>query len=94
MCQDPRKIQDPGSTRSKIRDLDGSWILQLNFAVDLAYLGSCQRSWPLDPMDPGSSTDNLRLDPMAPGSSTDNLMLDPMDYIFYEIMSSLSLYAF
>ena len=31
LCQDPKKIQDPGSAGSKIWDPGGSWIQQLRF---------------------------------------------------------------
>ena len=55
LCQDPKKIRDPGSAGSKIWDLDGSWIQ--HFRVCRGILGI------LDPtcsfcreilMDPGS----------------------------------------
>ena len=39
VCQDPKKIRDPGSSGSRIRDLGGSWILYFHFP-----LGS-YRSW-------------------------------------------------
>ena len=31
MCQDPKKIRDPGSAESKIHGLCGSWILSCSF---------------------------------------------------------------
>ena len=34
MCQDPKKIRDPGSARSKIRDAQGYWILFFTFFVE------------------------------------------------------------
>ena len=33
MCQDPKKIRDPGSTGSRIRDVGRYWILYFHFLV-------------------------------------------------------------
>ena len=54
MCQDPRKIRDPGSTGSRIRDLDGSWIMGWHFVEGSSetWILSTQFLW--DPVELGS----------------------------------------
>ena len=73
MCQDPKKIRDPGSRGSRIRDLARSWNLHFHFLM-----GFC-RSWILmvfnieilgilDPADLGSYIAILTFFPGDPGS--------------------------
>eukprot|EP00915_Cephaloidophora_sp_WS-2016_P005949 GHVH01007837.1.p1 GENE.GHVH01007837.1~~GHVH01007837.1.p1 ORF type:complete len:102 (-),score=13.45 GHVH01007837.1:187-492(-) len=80
MCQDPKKIRDPGSTGSKISDLDGSWILCFQFCREILWiLDPAQDSLSLDPVDLGSCAEKLSLDPVDLGSCADKLSLDPVD---------------
>ena len=58
MCQDPKKIQDPGSAESMIWNIEGSWILYFYFTIGI--LGILNPDEPIlsqDPRDPGSRTE-------------------------------------
>ena len=58
MCQDPKKIRDPGSAGSKIWDLEGSWILYFHFSRGiLEILDPVEPILSRDPRDLGSWTD-------------------------------------
>ena len=51
LCQDPKKIQGPGSVGSKIWDLDGSWIQHLRFCRGI--LGILDPAFQVLSWDPG-----------------------------------------
>ena len=64
LCQDPKKIRDPGSAGSKIWDLGGSWIQNFRFCWGI--LGILDPAFQIllrDPGDLGSSTSDLSRDP-------------------------------
>ena len=77
MCQDPKKIRDPGSTGSRIQD-PGSWrILDPIFSfshgiLEILNLFTATLRW--DPKDLGSRTERILLDPVDPVSSLSRLL--------------------
>ena len=83
MCQDPKKIRDPGSAGSKIWDLEGSWILHFHFCREiLQILDLVVPILPQDPRDLGSQTEKNARDPEDPGSCLSNVARDPVDLGF------------
>ena len=91
LCQDPKKIRDPGS---KIWDLDGSWIKQFRFCCGILGIldptcsfcreilmdpGSCFFTLPRDPGDLGSCIFTFSGDPGDLGSWWFVLAWDPGD---------------
>ena len=89
MCQDPKKIRDPGSPGSRIPDLAGSWILFSFSHGILEILDPFTATFPWDPRDLGSQlTDKILPDPGDPGSSLSKLW-DLADLGSYTTIMSL-----
>ena len=81
MCQDPKKIRDPGSPGSRIQDL-GVGILDLAFSFSLGILqilNPVKATLPWDPRDLRSWTEKILLDPEDPGSNMCELSWDLAD---------------
>ena len=73
MCQDLKKIRDPGSPGSRIRDIAGSWILYFDFFHGILEILDPVTTFPWDLRDLGSQTEKILLDPGDPGSSLSDL---------------------
>ena len=76
MCQDPKKIWDPGSSGFSIRNLD--LIFSFSSGI-LEMFDPVTAKWSWDPRNPGSQTEKMLLDPRDPGSYLDKLPLDLAD---------------
>ena len=92
MCHDPKKILDPGSPGSRIRDLGGSWILNFHFSrgiLGILDLVAAPLSW--DPRDPESQVEEMSLDPGDPRSCLGRLLWDLADLESCTIIMLLNL---
>ena len=90
MCQGPKKVRDPGSPGSRVRDLGRILDLIFSFAYGiLEILNPGAASLPWDTRDLGSRTEEILLDPGDPGSRLSRLSWDLADLGSYRTIMSL-----
>ena len=85
----PRSQKDAESWISRIRDIEGYWILYFYLSWDRGDFVSRHDNIPWDPRNLGSRTENSLLDPGDPESTLSRLSLDLADLGSYTTIMSL-----